>query len=77
MGVELMQRLRLPKDGSRKLKQLVADLSFSKQMLQDLLRKKTEAHSYAAPLPISTGFVLGQRTPFVHSARGLLADVGM
>ena len=35
-----MRRLRVLNEENRKLRQLVADLSLDKQMLQDVLRKK-------------------------------------
>ena len=34
------RRLKVLEEGNRKLKQLVADLSLDKQMLQDVLTKK-------------------------------------
>ena len=40
LGVVEVRRLRVLEDENRKLKQLVADLSLDKQMLQDVLRKK-------------------------------------
>ena len=40
MGVTEVRRLRILEEENRKLKQLVADLSLDKQMLQDVLRKK-------------------------------------
>ena len=40
MGVAEIRRLKVLEDENRKLKQLVADLSLDKQMLQDVLRKK-------------------------------------
>ncbi|MYC35640.1 MAG: transposase [Chloroflexi bacterium] len=40
MGVAEASRLRVLEEENRKLKQLVADLSLDKQMLQDVLRKK-------------------------------------
>lgn len=40
MGVAEVRKLRILEDENRKLKQLVADLSLDKQMLQDVLRKK-------------------------------------
>lgn len=40
MGVAEVRRLRVMEEENRKLKQLVADLSLDKQMLQDVLRKK-------------------------------------
>ena len=40
MGVAEVRRLRVIEEENRKLKQLVADLSLDKQMLQDVLRKK-------------------------------------
>ncbi len=40
MGVAEVRRLRLLEEENKKLKQLVADLSLDKQMLQDVLRRK-------------------------------------
>ena len=40
MGVAEVRRLKVLEEENRKLKQLVADLSLDKQMLQDVLRKK-------------------------------------
>ncbi len=40
MGIAKVKRLRILEEENRKLKQLVADLSLDKQMLQDVLRKK-------------------------------------
>ena len=40
MGVAEVRRLRVLEEENRKLKQLVADPSLDKQMLQDVLRKK-------------------------------------
>ena len=40
IGVSEVRRLRPSEEENRKLRQLVADLSPDKQMLQDVLRKK-------------------------------------
>ena len=40
MDVAEVRRLKILEEENRKLKQLVADLSLDKQMLQDVLRKK-------------------------------------
>ena len=40
MGVAEVRRLKILEEENHKLKQLVADLSLDKQMLQDVLRKK-------------------------------------
>ena len=40
MGVAEVRRLKVLEEENRKLKQLVANLSLDKQMLQDVLRKK-------------------------------------
>jgi putative transposase len=40
MGLSELRRLPLLEEGSRKLKQLVADLSLDKHILQDVLSKK-------------------------------------
>ncbi len=39
MGVAEVRRLKVLEEENKKLKQLVADLSLDKQMLQDVLRK--------------------------------------
>ena len=39
-GVAEVRKLRVLEEENRKLRQLVADLSLDKQMLQDILRKK-------------------------------------
>ena len=41
MGVAEVRRLKILEEENQKLKQLVADLSLDKQMLQDVLRKKS------------------------------------
>jgi putative transposase len=41
MGIAEVRRLKVLEEENRKLKQLVADLSLDKQMLQDVLRKKS------------------------------------
>ena len=40
LGVAELRKLRQHEDENRRLKQLVADLSLDKQMLQDVLSKK-------------------------------------
>jgi len=40
IGIAEIRRLKVLEEENRKLKQLVADLSLDKQMLQDVLRKK-------------------------------------
>lgn len=40
LGVPELRRLRQLEEENAKLKQLVADLSLDKQMLQDVLKKK-------------------------------------
>jgi len=40
MGMAEVRRLKLLEEENRKLKQIVADLTLDKQMLQDVLRNK-------------------------------------
>jgi putative transposase len=40
MGVSELRRLRLLEDENRKLKQLVADLTLDKHILQEVVKKK-------------------------------------
>ena len=49
MGVGEVRRLRVLEEENKKLKQLVADLSLDKQMLQDVLRKSPKACSSSGP----------------------------
>ena len=60
-----MRRLRVLEEENRKLKQLVADLSMDKQMLQDVLRKSLRACSYERPRKISAGGLRFKRAPGV------------
>ncbi len=48
MGVVEVRRLKILEEENHKLRQLVADLSLDKQMLQDVLRKSPDACSAAA-----------------------------
>ena len=43
LGIAELRRLKQLEEENRKLKQLVADLSLDKEMLQDVLSKKREA----------------------------------
>ena len=58
MGVVEVRRLRVLEEENRKLKQLVADLSLDKQMLQDVLRTSPEACSTEAPGRVSPDSLL-------------------
>ncbi len=52
LGVGELRRLKHLEDENRKLKQLVADLSLDKHILQDVLSKKSEAYSAARDRPV-------------------------
>ncbi len=43
MGMAEERKLRILEEENRKLKQLVADLSLDKQMMQSVLRKKVKS----------------------------------
>lgn len=45
LGVSELRRLRQLEEENRKLKQVVADLSLDKAILQDVLTKSSEAHA--------------------------------
>ncbi len=51
MGVAELHRLRQLEEENRKLKQLVADLSLDKHMLQEVIRKKLESRCSNANWP--------------------------
>ena len=63
-----VRRLRVLEEENRKLKQLVADLSLDKQMLQDVLRKKPRACSASGPRLVSSGGVWGERAASMPGA---------
>ena len=63
MGVAEVPRLRVLEEENRKLRQLVADLSLDKQMLQDVLRKSPEACTAAAPGRVPPGHLRRERAP--------------
>jgi putative transposase len=60
MGVAELRRLRQLEEENRKLKQLVADLTLDKQMLQDVVKKNGETASTTAYNPVSAGCIPGQ-----------------
>ncbi len=60
MGVAEVRRLKVLEEENRKLKQLVADLSLDKQMLQDVLRKKSEACSDEGTRRDAAGLLRGE-----------------
>ena len=67
MGVAEVRKLRILEEENRKLKQLVADLSLDKQMLQDVLRKKVEACSETGGCEGAAPMLSGKRA---ESMRG-------
>ena len=68
MGVAEVRRLKMLEEENRKLKQLVADLSLDKQMLQDVLRIKAEACSIQGVRPVVAALVPGERSEGVPGA---------
>ena len=68
MGVVEVRRLRVLEEENRKLRQLVAELSLDKQMLQDVLRKSPEACSAAAPGGVPAGRLRCERAPGLRGA---------
>ena len=62
MGVDEIRRLKQLEEENRKLKQLVADLSLDKLMLQDVLSKNSKAWSAAGVGTRSGRAVRSKRT---------------
>jgi len=60
MGVAEVRRLKVTEEENHKLKQLVAELSLDKQILQDVLRKKPEACSNENTRRSITGMLLSK-----------------
>jgi len=65
LGVTEIRRLRQLGDENRRLKQLVADLTLDKAMLQDVLPRKPEACPPAGADRLPAGGLRGQRTACV------------
>lgn len=63
-----IRRLKLLEEENRKLKQLVADSSLDKVMLQDVLVKNFKAWPLALAGPVSGVDVPRERTPRMRSA---------
>jgi hypothetical protein len=53
MGIAELTRLRQLEDENKKLKALVADLTLDKHMLQEVLRKSSEAGAQTGPGAVS------------------------
>jgi putative transposase len=68
LGIAELRRLRILEEENRKLKQLVADLSLDKKMLQDVLSKNFEARGAACSGAGGAGGVPGCRTSSLSSA---------
>ena len=61
MDVAELRRMRVVEDENRKLKQLVADLTFEKHMLQEVLRKKFSARPPTRGRTVHAAGLSGQR----------------
>jgi len=68
LGVGELRRLKQLEDENRKLKQLVADLSLDKHILQDVLSKKSEACPAARDRPVCPVEPWGQRAAQLRGA---------
>ena len=71
MGVEEIRRLKQLEEENRKLKQLVADLSLDKLMLQDVLSKNSKPWLSAGFGTRSRRAVRGKRTAGLSCASAL------
>jgi putative transposase len=69
LGIAELRRLRILEEENRKLKQLVADLSLDKKMLQDVLSKNCEARGAACSGAGGAGGVSSCRTSSLSSAQ--------
>ena len=55
IGVSELRKLRQLEEEKFQLKKLVADLSLDKQMLHDVLKKRSKGHSKTGADPIPAG----------------------
>lgn len=68
LDVTEIRRLRQLEDENRRLKQLVAELTLDKAMLQDVLRKSPDACSPAGQRGVPADRLWGERTPGLSGA---------
>ena len=69
LGIAELRRLRTLEEENRKLKQLVADLSLDKKMLQDVLSKNFEARGQACSGAGRTGVLSSGRASGLPGTR--------
>ena len=69
IGTGELRRLRQLEDENRKLKQLVADLSLDKHILQDVLAKSSDAFSATRARAPGSGGARGERAVRLRRAR--------
>ena len=79
MGVTKLRRLRQLEEENQRLKRLVADLSLDKEMLQEVIKKSSEAGSEASGGAFSAGGLpyqcpAGMRTADAEQNRLPLAE---
>lgn len=67
-AAEVLRWLQQLEDENRKLKQLVADLSLDKHILQEVLSKKSEVCSKAQDCPVCPVGLCSQRTAQLRRA---------
>jgi putative transposase len=68
LGPSELRKLRLLEEENRKLKQMVADLSLDKAMLQEVIEKNSEGRASAPVGGIPAGELRGQRTSCLSRA---------
>ncbi|GAA0918131.1 hypothetical protein GCM10009552_37770 [Rothia nasimurium] len=66
LGLPELRRLRQLEEENRKLKQLVADRSLDKAMLQDVLRKNSEAGAAQGARRHPSADLRGEHSPLVR-----------
>ena len=69
LGIAELRRLRILEEENRKLKQLVADLSLDKKMLQDVLSKNFEARGAGGVPGCRTSGIASHRITFMAKQR--------
>ena len=63
LGPSELRKLRMLEEENRKLKQMVADLSLDKAMLQEVIEKNSEGRRQASACRIHAEEISGERTP--------------
>ena len=75
LGVTELRKMRMLEEENARLKRLVADLTLDRHILQEVLRKKSEADPPSRTGPVDTGALRGERDTGVSAGHVAALDL--